>query len=281
MAKSVVVNKLNLGKETLGYRFDILENYEKLISLDVSKEYVNYMLKIIGKDNIKKGVIIQGNIVNGLFITSNEEKVVEVTNKKQAESILEKYFYSSDKEINEVLDGVNSTKEGLMESKITGHIDTLENTQFAKFKVIKDDYNTVLKCAKGFKCNINVFEDQDDYGGSLRIPVSFSNPIDALKYSYKLDKALGLKESRINLAKVKEGSGYTDFMFPLSEPVEKFIDAVKNAIGSLDDLEGNLSNRYVSTGDAYVVGYERGIPGYDELEYAEEKEDVYKRYNLL
>ena len=37
MVKSVVVNKLNLGKDTVGYRVDIVDMYRtKIVSVDIS-----------------------------------------------------------------------------------------------------------------------------------------------------------------------------------------------------------------------------------------------------
>lgn len=52
--KSVVVNKLNLGEKTVGYRFDIIDEGSRIVSLDITKSSGKALLGMVDKSDVKK-----------------------------------------------------------------------------------------------------------------------------------------------------------------------------------------------------------------------------------
>jgi len=281
MDKQVVINKLCLEKELVGYRFDIIEDYKKLVSLDVDKKYVNYMIKAIGKNNIKKGVIIEGFIENNLFVTSNEENVVEVTNKNQAESILEKYFFMSDSDVNNILNGVNKTEEERVKSLIKGHVDTLEKTEFGYCKPIQSDYNIIVNALKGINNNLHVNEYQDKSSGELVIDVNVLTRKESLKVFYGLGNSKKL--GKVTLDVSSGDRTYEKVEVDFNDSVEKFLGILENHI--TDTIFEVVYDREIITrcycdDEGYnVFHHSIPIPGYNEEKYFD-RDDLLKKYNL-
>ena len=281
MAKSVVVNKLNLGKDTVGYRVDIVDMYRtKIVSVDISENRIKPFLKMVGSVKVSKGVIIPGKLVNGLFVTGNDDNIVEVRPKAQADEILNKYFFNSDEEVKNILDGIDCTEEELIRKNITGHVDTLVGTSFGVYRKVQNDYNTMMKALKGFKYNLYVEENQDRNSGDLQISADLATRNEALKVYYNFEKAMGRDKIKVQL--YTEDSSYVPLSFNLNEPFEKFASTINKRIGSTDiELVGDYTNCYVSSNGCHVVLYRRDIPGYETMKYAEDVNAILKEYDLV
>ena len=268
MSRIVVANKLNLGKETIGYRFDIMEGLNRLVSFDIAEDYAKYFLKMVGKERIRKGLVIQGKVQNNMFITGNEENVIEVTNGTQAKELLDKYFFTTDKEINEILSGVNKSKVDLIKGKIEKL--EVEKYHFADCVEIRKEFIKLVKSVNGVRADLNILEDMDKNSGEFKFSIKVANVVDLFKCIYnitKLDEGnrvtfkgyIGNTRDIVNLS---ANGSLDDFMKDVSSKVDFSV---------VNSMEGELSNNkksgyFISFVDTFVIESCLSIPGYNELE---------------
>lgn len=197
MNKIIVVNKLVLGDKLMGYRFDIKENGSKLISLDINKGIVKAFLSLVEKDKIIKGYVIKGKIVGDMFVTDNEENVIQVTGKNQAIELLGKYYYGvSDDSIDGLLDDITSTKEDenkkYLEEFFSKPSMSLEGIRYEDFGYVPLVYSLIRKCSSGIDCRIDINDEEvDRYSAKVIFNIYFKSLEDAARYLreyYTFDK---------------------------------------------------------------------------------------------
>lgn len=104
--KVVVLNKLCKDGKLVSYRLGLVRDsisFPLLVNVcdtsicdvfvDVSVEYIYDILKIVGKESILQGVIIEDN--KGLFPVDKGAYVMSIKNQYEADSFLRKYYISS------------------------------------------------------------------------------------------------------------------------------------------------------------------------------------------
>lgn len=193
----IQANKLMYGKELVGYRFIIMDNHGfKSISLDVAKKDVKAFLSLVDQSKMIKGFQIKGNVVKGMFVTFDEENVVEVTSMDEAADILKRYDCFND--VEDVLGGINSTEDEeraeYLNEIFDGHIATLENCFSKNDEKVVITYNRVVKALKGIKGNLDIQEDDDEYEATV-IFRAFLPSIEALvNYIFNYHRLVGEKE---------------------------------------------------------------------------------------
>lgn len=276
MGKYVVVNKLCLGKETVGYRIDILEGSSKVKSIDINEKNAKTFLKMVGKDKIKKGVVIQGKLVNDRFITDSSDNILEVKSFDQAKSILDEYIFNSNKEVEGVMNSVGSTK---IEGKLKGNKDTLEQIEFGKYKLVKEEYSKIIKALSGINYDFYVDEHQDSYSGELPLIAHVSSLEDLVKVYYRFGKSEGFNTRKIQLS-TDNGTLQlcVDFNKSYSDIYKLLKGHIKN--GSFELFYDNICCSLDLEGP-YVFNSTLNIPGYNEMRYAEDKEELLKLYGLI
>lgn len=95
LGKSVIVNRLRLGNEFVGYRFDIVSGKTKVVSFDVADDMYKTLLFMI-KEQPQKGTIIDGQLHGDVFTAGDETNVVEVDSIEKAKEVIYKYGVNDD-----------------------------------------------------------------------------------------------------------------------------------------------------------------------------------------
>lgn len=283
MSNCIVVNKLNLEKETVGYRIDILDSSsKKIVSVDITEDKVKSFLKMIGSAKINKGVIIPGKIVNGLFITGNDDNIIEVKTKAQANEILNKYFFNSDDKVEGVLNSINSTESEVIKNRIRGDRDTLGKTEYGECRPIQSDYNNIVKALKGINNNLHVNEYQDKSSGELVIDVDVLTRKESLKIFHSLGKAKNLGKVILDVSSgdrkyVKVQVDFNDSFKNFSDALEAYItDTIFEVV-----YDKETFTRCYCEGEGYSVFYHSiPIPGYNQEKYLD-RDELLKEYNLV
>ena len=280
MGKYIVINKLNLGRSTVGYRIDIVDHYRKVATIDISDKRVKAFLQMIGNVKMEKGVIIQGKLVNGLFVTGHDDNILEVQTKEQVQDVLNTYFFNKENEVDSVLNSIDKTADEIVDSKITGKVDTLRGTEFGDTRVIVNSYKLAIASLRGTKHNFIINECQDSYSGEFKFSAYFSNPLDALKYMYRFEKSLGKGSDSCLTLWRNDISKYCTDNISLTCSFKDYVDKVKSIIGDTSTLEGNTSSLFITyDDDLYIVDYSISIPGYVEVEYGN-IDSLIKKYKL-
>ncbi|MGV3076467.1 hypothetical protein ACEE21_15420 [Clostridium baratii] len=281
MGKIVVVNKLNLGRETLGYRFDIKDGSDKLISFDIAEENAKNFLKMVGKEKIKRGSVIQGRLSNGLFITDAGDNILEVKNGTQAREIINKYILATDKEVDNVLNEVGKPEN----YTVKGNIQILDSGrfEFSDCVEIREEYDKMVKSGKGLTINLSINEVQDAESGEFKFSVYVSNVVDLFKYIYNLAKLGGRKSisyrgyigNNKGVLNLDIGNSLNEFIKKVSEKVD--INKVTYMEGELKI--GDKTGYFITYSKTFVIESTTFIPGHEEMEY-QDRDYLLKKYNL-
>jgi len=189
MGRRIVVNKLSLDGNLVGYRFDILEGSNKVVSLDINKNAAKAFLSLVDSSQIIKGYNIKGRIEGSLFVTNDESNVVEVTNKNQAIEVLNKYYYNvHDDAIEDILDIGEDTKEDearkRVENSIKGDVRVSANEIECEYDYVFKILALINKSSKGIKCDNYVFEHYVE----IKFECVFNDLKELFKFVYTLHK---------------------------------------------------------------------------------------------
>lgn len=259
MGNYAILNKLCYGKDLVGYRLDIFNSNNKLISIDCGAENMSMLKDALKGSEVKKGTVIKGTIVNDVFVTGATDNVIEVKNKNQLMPILNKYLFNS--------------------KSLKGVIESLDKVEYGAYKPVKLAYSMYKKACEGLKYDLYVDEYQDSSSGELVIVGHFLSIENALKVFFKFGKLKKFSNTDILVSKEQ---GYSKVTVDFSGGFDKFYsDVVKNNKDMPIEIDGGNTNCFISQDDVYIMQYSINIPGYNEEKYCENKEELLRSYDLI
>lgn len=195
--KDLVLNRLRLGKKYVGYRLDVFDGTRRVASFDVSDENVKSFLRMFHNDNIKKGVVIDGSVSNGVFSTPNEEMVFEVAGKDVAESLIRQYYFGSRGILPDVFEITETQGEidDREHAKFLKEIESVEPSiadigdfDYKNYGEIPYVYEAFSNAIVGTKVQVHVSVYED---GVLNFSCIFVDLTDILRFVYNLWTYLG------------------------------------------------------------------------------------------
>ena len=203
MGNHIVVDKLILGNETIGYRFNIMNNGDLVVALDIKKKNANLFLNILNRDDVVKGKIIRGELVDGVFITKDrsEVKSIEVLSIESALEYLSKYYQSDDSESDDNFRDVEKEERDYIQKQINKY----KAKGVVKYKDIEGRYdvchtwfiyNFIRYCAKGLNYSLKTdyfkYSHRDEC--SLFFNCYFFSFEDLIKFWNTVSKITGCKQ---------------------------------------------------------------------------------------
>lgn len=206
----VIVNRLRLNQLYVGYRVEAIKTNGKHIFFDVTNELLNPFLRFFSTEEVSKGVIIDGREVGGVFFTDNESDVHEVETLSNGRKLVEKYYrcnpeYMSEEEYyNHLMSYIND-----------GRVD-LSKVEYGSFGDVPKVYSLLEKAAKGVDCNIQLFDEDDEYRnkGLLRFNVVFVDFRDRLEFIHNIMTLLNRKVWLPEVEIWNESDGEDGFVNP-------------------------------------------------------------------
>ncbi len=182
MRKLISRSILKLNKEIVGYRYEIIYMGFKELSLDIPKRMHRDFELLLGIGNIDlSGFSIEGFIKDGMFVTNDENNVVEVKDLDHAKRLIieNSIFYEK---IFNAPEGVLSLEDmlskGNINVKVSRILNSLKDLEIAgvslednngnlELKIyaskVSDIFRFLIYIYKGDILNINVKSNNKDY----------------------------------------------------------------------------------------------------------------------
>lgn len=238
--EKVVINRLNLYNETVGYRFQISDN-DKIVAFDVDTDLAQEVVKLVGKGYIVKGNTLYGSIVNDIFITDDETGVIEVNGLQSIKNILYD-IYKKNLYLNEKILPLKNANEEII---ING--------------VFRDKYIDFIKSSKGIEGEFEITSNLE-YGYARFRNILKGDSNDALKFVYNYLSYKGYAECSCSILTLPAVKGADSMKFSVGFfNSDEFCSKFRNAIKS-EDFIGSLGDCYVwYNGIRYSVGFNVSI----------------------
>ena len=183
----LIVNRLRLNQLYVGYRVEAIKSNGSSVLFDMEDGLLKPFLRLFTTTDVSQGSVIDGRVVNGLFVTDNEENVFEVETISAAEALVGKYFLCSPKYMTE-----DEYKEYLR-SLITYSRPNLKSYEYGYFGDVPNLYSLLVKASQGVKCNILADVQQNVGEGSFSFEVAFIDFREELSFVHNLLSLLNRK----------------------------------------------------------------------------------------
>lgn len=266
--KLAKINKLTLEGDVIGFRVDSLNSNKTVdFSIDIYDNHIFKVLRRFKLENIIKGYIITGFVKNGIFITDNEEKVLDLPIDYNIDEILERYFLDlNDKESSSVSDecivnfinSITDLEDEVYTGSITGSIDPLCSL-VSNCDYIVNIYNHIKKTIKGKKADFGVIvdveeEDLKEYDLDDGISVKFNLNIEGVEDSLKviLDNIRNDSKGLIDCELSCE-NGVFNFSINMSDSNEHIIESIKETLGTFKGLDGFIRDWYIVEDEKFYI----------------------------
>ncbi len=272
MEKEIVVNRLRLGKQYVGYRIDVVSEGQRVLSFDVADDLVKQFLELFHSDNIKKGVVIDGKVSNGFFVTSNEQCVHEVTSLEVGRYLLNRFYFFDMPISDDVLGATETSEEAAIREKeeyqryldtlITGYRPNLKEEMYSDEGDIKHVYGYLEKAAEGVVCDIQYDVQPDKWSGRVYLRCHFVDFREMLKFAYNLLGLLNRKtcSAYLEVEYLEEAGKPSKVLknsrIPRRGSQSQFVSSILKSL----DLDGS---KRISVTDIEIVSYGGGLAGGD------------------
>lgn len=184
----------------MGYRLNIINSGFKVASLDMTVSNFKKLTEVFKPINPVMGFIIPAKPKYGVLLTDDEYNAFEVTSKKQALDLLDRFYYS-------IEDGL-AQEAMAIDGSILGYARVskydLEELGCEGNEEIVDTLGVYNKASKGIICDIEVL-DVDD---SIAIYVQFNDMLELLKFAYSIIK---MRIANYNSGRGFVSKSYTEF----------------------------------------------------------------------
>ena len=291
--KEITLNRLRLGKQFVGYRVNVMEGSNRSVSFDVSNDYIKSFLKIFRSKDIKKGVVIDGKLVNGIFVTPDEKDVYEVSSLEQGVELLNKYYFCNTTVSNDILNITETPEEAairkeqeyqaFLDTLITGKRLDLNSLEFGHGGDVGYVYGYLEKASNGVKCDFRYHFQPDKDTGKVYLECHFIDLREMIKFVHNLLGLLNRKNWTILDLKVSSTYNLVNpdvhlqkGRIPRIENQKQFVTSVLkrfglNATGRIIARDVLLHGR--DTGgdievqddshDTFILSYKCEVPGYE------------------
>lgn len=285
--QKVIVRQLRLGTQGVGYRFDLRDGNRRIIAIDVTSNIASAVMKMFEPSKVQMGSAINGVMRNGVFVTSNEEAVMEAPNLDVAEELLAQHYFGKFDSLDEKLE-LEKTSEAervkreqeylkYLKSQVTGRRPNLQGFEFGNFCDVPVVYDILLKAAQGVDCNIMCREQRDAGKAYMYFGCVFMTLQDVLKFVYNLNKILRRGSWICNLYSKKSEALNTNFMCvkaDASKPQEVFVTDVLYSLKLKSNQRifakdfkitgtDSIGSYSVHKGEMYLATYAAPIPEYN------------------
>lgn len=183
--------KLVYEGNTIGYRLSNLP--QSNISLDMTPELAKEVLGYIDKSNVVKGTIIEMKFKDNLYVSDNEQNVVEANNLKECMSYINS-VKSSEGMLDETFNNESEEKKILRKEideeflKEGNRYDFSEYEGYEEYKEIGSFVRKLKSASKNCKCKVLGFIYIEKWDSKLKADIHVPNLFEAAKYIHNFYK---------------------------------------------------------------------------------------------
>lgn len=288
----VIVNRLRLNGEYVGYRIEATSCSGKTIFFDVSEELFRSFIKLFHTNHVYKGKVVNGREQNGVFVSDNETGVYEVTSWKQGQSLLNRHYFEFTENGWEPAalwdESQYYGKSTYLHSFTNGRVSDVSKCKYGNFGYVPQVYRLLVNSLNDTNCNLLYHIEQSEYEGKLVFDVVFSEFLNGLYFVHNLLKQLGRDTWTPNMEIYYDewdgASGVKAYRFATGDYAIRFSEILLSMLGINygEALECNEFSVYGSDGMAEIgiwgkqdedglhgelhrFSYEVPIPGYKEV----------------